>query len=105
MFDNISEKIKDVAKIVCFIGIAISIISAWIYMMATEFWDFGFIHLLISVLIAGVGSGAFYVVSIMIYGFGELLENVNKIADQNKSLSGNSGNNAAGGNDDKLPEL
>ena len=102
MFNNISSKIKTVAKVQCFIGIAFSIILGLIYMGVTEFWDFGGIYLLISLLIAGGGSVASYISSILIYGFGELVENSNSTVKQEKDISSN---HMAEEPDDKLPDL
>lgn len=102
MFDNISDKIKAVAEVQCYVGIIGSIILGLIYMVATEFWDFGGIYLLISLLIAGIGSVVSYISSILIYGFGELVENSNSMIKQNKSILSN---NKAEEPDDKLPNL
>ena len=102
MFNNISSKIKTVAKVQCFMGIAFSIIFGLIYMGITEFWDFGGIYLLISLLIAGGGSVASYISSILIYGFGELVENSDSTVKQKKDIPSN---NVAEESDDKLPDL
>lgn len=102
MFDNISDKIKTVARVQCFIGITISIILGLIYMVSTEFWDFGGIYLLISLLIAGGGSIASYISSILTYGFGELVENSNNMIKQKKIITSN---NMTEEPDNKLPDL
>lgn len=79
MFDNVSGKLKSVAKVVCVVGIIVSLISGISYMVAEEFWDFGYSYFFAGCLKAVVGSVLSWVLSLFIYGFGELIEKVNKL--------------------------
>ncbi len=79
MFDNIGQKIKILAKVLCLIGIIVSIIAAIIMFsfvdtssMASKdsiYMGIGLAFLLIGSLLAW-GS------SLFMYGFGELIDNV-----------------------------
>ena len=80
MFENIGEKIKMSAKVLCWVGIIVSVVYGIVYMVSTEFWDFGIIYFFISVLIMVVGSLLSWVSSLGLYGFGELVDNVSDIA-------------------------
>ena len=79
MFDNIGSKIKTVAQVVCWIGIICSVISG-IVMMATD-EDLAFLGFMIIV----IGSLISWVSSFTLYGFGQLIENSDKMV-QSKSI-------------------
>lgn len=78
MFTNIGAKIKTLAKIVCWIGIALSVILGLI--VATRFVAMENLILSFAVflLYAGIGSLASWLGSFALYGFGELIENSRK---------------------------
>ena len=71
MFDNIGEKIKTLAKVLCWIGIIASVVGA-IALWAQNSRYYNTIALGFGVLIGGaVGS---WIGSFFMYGFGELIE-------------------------------
>lgn len=69
MFENIGSKIKTLAKVLCWIGIIASVITA-IVLWADELVGIGFIVLVGGSLLSWIGS-------FFAYGFGELVSNVN----------------------------
>ena len=71
MFANVGRKIMDLATLVCWLGIILSILTG-IIMMAAEL-------VLPGLLIAVVGSVGSWIGSWFTYGFGELLETTKKI--------------------------
>ena len=78
MFDNIGEKIKTLAKVVCWVGIIASVIMGFVAIDSTNDETAGFFSL---VLIAGLGSLGSWVGSFVLYGFGELVSNSAIIAE------------------------
>lgn len=72
MFDNIGEKIKTLAKVVCWVGIIASVVMGFVAVASTNDETAGFFSL---VLIAGLGSLGSWVGSFVLYGFGELVSN------------------------------
>lgn len=90
MFENISEKIKSFAKIVCWVEIiAVLIIAITMFIMVNEgpsdteglYLGLGFAFLFLGPIYSLLSN-------FCIYGFGELLE---KISDINRKLSVTSG--------------
>ena len=79
MFDNIDNKIKNVAQVICWLGIVGSVIYGLVYIISTEFWDFGIMYLFIGVAIMAIGSLLSWASSLVLYGFGELIEKVSKL--------------------------
>ena len=79
MFNNVGRKLKDVASIFTFIGIAFSVILGILMIK-----PFGF---LLAVLVIAVGCFASWISSIGMYAFGELVENSAIIASQYKSAN------------------
>ena len=78
MFDNISEKIKTAANVICWLGIIANIIAAIVMFVAADQTEaFGLIGLGIALLI--LGPILSWVFSLFIYGFGELIESNNTI--------------------------
>lgn len=67
MFDNIGGKIKGLAKLVCWLGIIMSVISGIVLSAASESG--------IGVLIAIGGSVLAWIGSFFTYGFGQLVQN------------------------------
>ena len=77
MFTNVGGKIQKLALFVCTFGIIVSIGFG-----AIAFLDFsGFLGALIGILIIVVGSLFAWLGSVGIYAFGEMVENINFIAD------------------------
>ena len=70
MFDNIGEKIKILAKVICWVGIIASVVAGCVLMGMA-----GDLGILLLLLIASVGSLLSWVSSFVIYGFGELVSN------------------------------
>ena len=79
MFENIGQKIKTFAKVICWLGIVCSCIAGIVILIITEFWDFGIVYLLLSLGVVGVGSVLSWVSSLCVYGFGELIVKVTQI--------------------------
>ena len=75
MFDNIGGKIKALAKVVCWVGIIVFCLIGLIIMAAGQ--SAGAIS--IGVLTAGIGSLLSWVGSFFTYGFGQLIENSDKL--------------------------
>lgn len=111
MFDNIGEKIKTIAKVLCWIGIIVSaifFIISILYGISSFFSSFkalryvfgragggamsyigrGFITFLGSVVIGAIGFiiGAFlsWIGSVRLYGYGELIERTAEVAENTK---------------------
>lgn len=70
MFDNIGNKIKSLAKVMCWICILASVIAAFVVIAAT-----GETGLIPGIAIAVIGSLLSWVGSFVLYGFGEMVEN------------------------------
>jgi len=88
MFDNIGAKIKRLAKILCWVGIAASFILAIIMFVSAEegsystegmYRGFGLAFLFI-------GPLASWVSSFFIYGFGELIETNCELARNTRNI-------------------
>lgn len=73
MFDNIGGKIKTLTRVVCWIGIAASAIGGVVCMVDDE--------VLLGLAVIVGGALASWVGSFVLYGFGELVENVMVIAE------------------------
>ena len=77
MFDNIGEKIKTLAKVLCWVGIGLSVIigiNAMDYSASS------------GVLIIFIGSLISWVSSFFSYGFGELIERTAENAENTKLI-------------------
>lgn len=79
MYDNIGGKIKQFAKLCAGIGIAISVMCGLAVMAAAG--------LLVGVLVAAIGGVASWVGSFVLYGFGQLVENSDKLVEASKKAS------------------
>ena len=87
MFENISDKIKTLAKITTIVGIAFSIIFGFYLLILLE-------QILLGLAIAVLGSLASWVGSFTLYGFGELIENTSRpVYTQSNSLVKPTGTN------------
>ena len=79
MFNNIGKKIKTLAAVICWIGIIFSIIGFLVMLIYGAVEAEGlFIGLSFAVLVVG-GFGS-WIGSFFAYGFGQLIENSDKIA-------------------------
>lgn len=88
MFENIGDKIKTLAKVLCWSGIAASVLMAIIFFIAADegsyrnedlYRTLGFIFLII-------GPLASWINSFFIYGFGELIERTTEVALNTRSF-------------------
>ena len=78
MYDNVGGKIKGIAKAVAVIGIIASVLAG--AGLALEDEDAIIFGLLIMIL----GSFVSWVSTLTLYGFGQLIENTDKLVEQNK---------------------
>ena len=95
MFENIGSKIKALAKVICWVGIILSLIIG-IIMLASG-GDVGSGVGLVVIIVGCLGS---WIGSFFTYGFGELIEKTTEIAENTKSF-----NSSNVGTDDKLELL
>ena len=91
MYDNIGEKIKGLAKVM-FIVEAIAAVIGGIVLLGYEFLAIGWLTLFLGPVVAWISSW-------LLYGFGELIDNVCTIAantktSKNASSNFNTANNA-----------
>ena len=82
MFDNIGQKIMKLAKVICCIGIILSVLSGIIMMVSGSRNSYGYstgpniIGGLLTIVLGSLGS---WVGSFFTYGFGQLIENTDSI--------------------------
>lgn len=76
MFNNIGGKIKLFAKIFCVVGISVSCIFGLTQIIFPDR-----ISLLLGISVPPVGSLLSYIISMFMYGFGELIETNCEIKD------------------------
>ena len=74
MFDNIGSKIKSWAKVVCWVGILVSVI------VGIPLFEESPLGLLIMI----IGSLSSWIGSFFAYGFGELIEKTTEIAENTR---------------------
>ncbi len=79
MFSNIGSKIKKLAEITTWIGIISFVVGGFCLMMIDEAF------MLTGILVAIFGSLASWVSSFVLYGFGQLIENTDKLVEQTKN--------------------
>lgn len=85
MFDNIGRKIKTLAKVLCWIGIAISVISGIAAMLSgndriTINDNYAVVSpVIIGIVIIIIGCLSSWIGSFFAYGFGQLIENSEEI--------------------------
>ena len=77
MFKNVGRKLKDIASVITYIGIAFSVILGILMIKP--------LGILFALLIIAVGSFISWISSIGIYAFGELVDNSTIIASHYKS--------------------
>lgn len=88
MFNNVGGKIKAVAKVTAWIGIAICVIYGFVMLVSVE--DMA----LVGLLIMTVGSLASWISALVLYGFGHLIENSEILVSQgSKTTHHNTTNN------------
>ena len=77
MFNNIGQKIKAAAKFLCWVGIISSIVVGFTWMMLP--WTVGTNNLVretvCGILVMAIGPLVSWLWSIILYGFGQLIEN------------------------------
>ena len=89
MFNNIGRKIKTLAKVIAWIGMASSVISGLVTMIETAIltkadtvlqgvW-FLFLGLILGAIVAAVGCLVAWASVLILYGFGQLVENSDKL--------------------------
>ena len=76
MFKNIGGKINLFSKILCWVGISLSLIIGFTNIIFPDR-----VSLLLGIAIPPVGSLLSYVISMFMYGFGELIETNVQIAE------------------------
>lgn len=89
MFSNIGRKIKILAMVLCGIGVFISIVYG-VYLIVSYFTDerLGSPVLIAGLIILVIGSLLSWVGSFVLYGFGQLVENSDRMAsNMEKSLA------------------
>ena len=74
MFDNIGGKIKTLAMVVTWVGIIASVLSSFIFLVIDD--DM----FIIGGVVAVFGSLLSWASSLVLYGFGQLIENTDIIA-------------------------
>lgn len=86
MFNKIGRKIKEIVKFFAAFGIIVSIIIG----ISIPF-VFGENFIILGVCVIGIGSLISYVNSLVLYAFGELVDNINdihfKVCDKSSSTS------------------
>ena len=93
MFDNIGSKIKSWAKIVCWVGIVISVITSLTFMENAAF---------LGLMLLTIGPLVSWVASLFLYGFGELIEKTTEIAENTRCSNTKNENISNNHNDIKL---
>lgn len=86
MFDNIGGKIKGLAKTVCWIGIGISVFIGFVFVIIGAENSYGSDDNVLAPLgmfIMLGGSFLSWIGSFLLYGFGQLIENSDKLVELN----------------------
>ena len=78
MFENISDKIKAFAKLICGLSVAGCVITGLIFLFDG--------NALLGIIIAAAGSLSSYVFAIIMYGLGALIENSETIIFQGEKI-------------------
>ena len=76
MFKNIAKKLKALAKVICWVGIVLSVLAGLLYIFASGDITYaiaGVVAMLLGILLSWVGS-------FVLYGFGQIVENTDKMA-------------------------
>ncbi len=80
MFDNIGNKLKNVAQVFAWLGIGASALIGIIVMAAYE-------AIFLGLIIITLGCLGSWISSLGLYGFGQLIENTDKLVAQQKQPS------------------
>ena len=77
MFTNVSSKIKLFATVWCSVGFFGCIIEILVFMALSDSGDFLLVELplILKIIIVLITALPFYISSLFLYGFGELIEN------------------------------
>lgn len=79
MFNNVGKKIKMIAKVLCWIGIVGYIIIALIcFTTADSYYETGSL-ITMGFLCLFIGPALSWIISLFIYGYGELIDKENEI--------------------------
>lgn len=81
MFKNIGGKIKDLAQVICYLGIAISVVAGIVMIGFCSSSYNGDTMVVMGCVVMIVGSLVSWIGSFFAYGFGELIENTTVIAE------------------------
>ena len=87
MFDNIGGKIKKLAKILCWVGIVLSVLVGLITVIAAGAANASASAVFGALLGTAVGVLASWIGSFFTYGFGQLVENSDKLVKKSESRS------------------
>ena len=81
MYEKVGEKIKIIAKVICVIGVVVSVIyGIYMWTLSSELFFAG-------LLIAVIGSLASWVSSLFTYGFGVIISNTEAIKQNTEDAS------------------
>lgn len=72
MFDNIGEKIKTLAKVICWIGIALNILLGLILLFAISTYSPA-LGIVVAIPVTLLGAVLSWIASFTLYGYGELI--------------------------------
>ena len=81
MFKNIGGKIKELAQVICYLGIAISVVAGIVMIGFGSSSYNGDTMVVMGCVVMIVGSLVSWIGSFFAYGFGELIENTTVIAE------------------------
>ncbi len=87
MFENVGRKIKMLAKIMCGIGIGLSVIFAIRMFTYDARYSVGVRYLILGVVYLVIGPLVSWISSLFMYGFGELIETNSMIAETNTTIA------------------
>lgn len=76
VFEDIGAKIKIVSKVLCWVGIIAAVIAAFVMFSLDE--EAGLLFLIAGPLLSWINS-------LFVYGFGELIEKTNEIAENTRN--------------------
>lgn len=83
MYENIGGKIKTLAKVICWIGIVLSIVFGLILLIALS-TDSPAIGIAVAIPVTVLGAFLSWIGSFTLYGYGELIELTAKIEQNTK---------------------
>ncbi len=76
MFDNVGRQIKSFAKVLFYLGVVGSFIGGLVLLaMGSEAWEGG-TFIIAGLLLIVVGTLVSWISSLLLYGFGELIEKI-----------------------------